>query len=49
MMFCVVAVSTITTLMPSLYESDETRCCVNAIFPPEDGHVNGRNISRIIV
>ena len=21
-------------------ESDDTRCCVNTIFPPEDGHVN---------
>ena len=30
-------------------ESDDTRCCVNTIFPPEDGHVNARNMSRIIV
>ena len=30
-------------------ESDDTRCCVNTIFPPEDGHVNARNVSRIIV
>jgi len=30
-------------------ESDDTRCCVNTIFPPEDGHVNARNISRITV
>ena len=30
-------------------ESDDTRCCVNAIFPPEDGHVNAGNMSRIIV
>jgi len=30
-------------------ESDDTRCCVNAIFPPEDGHANARNMSRIIV
>ena len=30
-------------------ESDDTRCCVNTIFPPEDGHVNARNTSRIIV
>ena len=21
-------------------ESEDTRCCVNTIFPPEDGHVN---------
>ena len=30
-------------------EGDDTRCCVNTIFPPEDGHVNARNMSRIIV
>jgi len=30
-------------------ESDDTRCCVNASFPSEDGHVNARNMSRIIV
>ena len=28
-------------------ESEDTRCCVNTIFPPEDGHVNARNMSRI--
>ena len=30
-------------------ESDDTRCCDNTIYPPEDGHVNARNMSRIIV
>jgi hypothetical protein len=30
-------------------ESDDTRCCVNTIFPPEDGHVGARNMSRIIM
>ena len=30
-----------------LYRSEDTRCCVNTIFPPEDGHVNARNMSRI--
>ena len=30
-------------------ESDDTRCSVNTIFPPADGHVNARNMSRIIV
>ena len=30
-------------------ESEDTRCCVNTIFPPEDGHVNAWNMSRIIV
>jgi len=30
-------------------ESDDTRCCDNKICPPEDGHVNARNMSRIAV
>ena len=30
-------------------ENDDTRCCVNTIFPPEDGHVNARNMSRVIM
>ena len=30
-------------------ESDDTRCCNNTICPPEDGHVNARNMSRIIM
>ena len=30
-------------------DSDETRCCVNTIYPSEDGHVNARNMSRIVV
>jgi len=30
-------------------ESDDTRCCVNTIGPPEDGHVNVRNMLRIVV
>ena len=30
-------------------ESEDTRCCVNTIFSPEDGHVNARNMSGIIV
>jgi hypothetical protein len=30
-------------------ENDVTRCCENTIGPPEDGHVNARNMSRIIV
>jgi len=28
-------------------ESDDTRYCENTIGPPEDGHVNARNMSRI--
>ena len=30
-------------------KSEDTRCCVNTIFPPEDGHVNARNMSKIIM
>ena len=30
-------------------ESDDTRCCDNTICPPEDGHVDARNISRILM
>jgi hypothetical protein len=30
-------------------ESDDTRCCENTISPPEDGHVNARNMSRMVV
>ena len=30
-------------------DSDDTRRSVNTIFPPEDGHINARNTSRIIV
>ena len=26
-----------------------TESCVNTVFPPEDGHANARNMSRIIV
>jgi len=30
-------------------ESNDTRCCENTICPPEDGRVNARNMSRIVV
>jgi len=30
-------------------ESDDTRCCDNTICQPENGHVNARNMSRIVV
>ena len=30
-------------------ESDDTRCCDNTILPPEDGHVDVRNMSRIVM
>ena len=36
------------TLQP-FTKSDDTRCCDNTICPPEDGHVNARNMSRIVM
>jgi len=30
-------------------ESDDARCCENKICFPEDGHVNARTMSRIVV
>jgi hypothetical protein len=30
-------------------ESDDTRCCDNTIFPPDDGHFDAQNISRIVM
>ena len=30
-------------------ENDDTRCCDNTICPPEDGHVDARNMSRIVM
>jgi hypothetical protein len=30
-------------------ESNDIRYCDNTICPPEDGHVNARNISRIVM
>ena len=30
-------------------ESDDTRCCDNKICTPEDGHVDVRNMSRIVI
>ena len=30
-------------------ESDDTRCCDNTICPPGDGHVDVRNMSRIVM
>jgi len=29
-------------------ETDDTRCCNNTIWPPEDEHGTARNMSRII-
>jgi hypothetical protein len=30
-------------------ESEDTRYCDNTICPPEDGHLNARNMSRIVM
>jgi hypothetical protein len=30
-------------------ECDDTRCCDNTICPPEDGHVDARNMSRVVM
>ena len=50
---CIITASGIVTLCKRLYsmpdESDDTRCCDNKICPPEDGHVNARNMWRIVM
>ena len=30
------------------HPQEDTRCCVCAVVPPEDGHVKARNMSRIM-
>ena len=30
-------------------ETDDTRFCDNKICPPEDGHVDAQNMSRIVM
>ena len=42
-------VTLLSSTVQTFTESEDTRCCVNTIFPPEDGQVNARNMSRIIV
>ena len=39
---------TLRTVQP-FTESDDTRCYDNTICPPEDGHVDARNMSRIVM
>ena len=49
---CIITASGIVTLCTVQYSMpDESRllCCDNTICPPEDGHVNARNMSRIIM
>ena len=47
-LLCSLLSSDIRTVQP-FTESDDTRCCDNTICPPEDGHVNARKMSRIVV
>jgi hypothetical protein len=30
-------------------ESGDTRCCDNRVCPPDNGHVDARNMSRIVM
>ena len=48
---CIITASGIVTLctVQPFTESDDTRCCDNNICPPEDGHVDARIISRIVM
>ena len=50
---CIITASGIVTLIrhtvQPFKESDDTRCCDNTICPPEDGHVDARNMSRIVM
>jgi hypothetical protein len=48
---CIITASVIVTLCKRMYctESDNTRCFDNTICPPEDGHANARNMSRIVM
>ena len=46
----IITASGIVTLCKRLYSmSDKSRCCDNKICPPEDGHVDPRNMSRIVM
>ena len=39
----------LTGVLCSCLQSDDTTCCENTICPLEGGHVNARNMSRIVV
>ena len=47
----VITASGIFTLctVQTFTESYDNRCCDNTICPPEDGHVDARNMSRIVM
>jgi len=42
-------VSSLCVTVQPFTESDDTRCCHNTICPPEDGSVNARNTSMIVM
>ena len=48
---CIITASGIVTLrtVQPFTEGDDTRFCDNTICPPEDGHVNARKMSRIVM
>ena len=50
---CIITASGIVTLIrhtvQPFTESDDTRCGDNTICPPEDGHIDARNLSRIVM
>jgi len=47
---CIITTSALIrhTVQP-FTESDSTKCCDNTICPPEYGHVNARNMSKIVM
>ena len=51
MVNCIITASGIVTLCTVQYstENGDTRCCDNTICPPEDGHVDALNMSRIVM
>jgi hypothetical protein len=50
---CIITASGIVNLIrhtvQPFTESDDTRCCDNTFCPPEDGHVDAQNMSRIVM
>ena len=42
-------VSLILHTVQPFTDSDDTRCCDNTMYPPEDVHVDARNMSRIVM
>ena len=51
---CIITASGIVTALirhtvQPFTDSDDNRCCDNTVCPPEDGHVDARNMSRIVM